>query len=98
MKENGDCNSKFDLIIEGEVPLSKADSVNNLKKALNEGTLKVVSPASFRIEIEVKPLIGEQFYPITEVIDIYTQDEKKIEAKPGQVLLIDFWGTKCVPC
>jgi hypothetical protein len=70
-------------MIEGEVSASKAGNVENLKKALNSGALKDVAPASYKVLIKVKPATGGPFIPITEIVDIYTQDDKSIEHKPG---------------
>jgi thiol-disulfide isomerase/thioredoxin len=66
---------------------------------LNEGALKDVSPDCYRFEIEVKPpSTGGPFIPIKDLVDIYTQEDKSIEHKAGQVLLIDFWETWNPPC
>ena len=98
LKGEGKFDSKSDLMIEGEVSASKAENVNDLTKALNEGALKDVSPASYRFDIEVKPSTGGPFIPIKDLVDIYNQEDKSIEHKEGQVLLIDFWATWCPPC
>ena len=98
LKGAGKCESNSDLMIEGEVSASKAENVKDLNKALNEGALKDVSPASYRFEIEVKPSTGGPFIPIKDLVDIYNQEDKSIEHKEGQVLLIDFWATWCPPC
>ena len=98
LKGEGKFDSKSDLMIEGEVSASKAENVKDLSKALNEGALKDVSPASYRFEIEVKPSTGGPFIPIKDLVDIYNQEDKSIEHKPGQVLMIDFWETWNPPC
>ncbi len=85
-------------MIAGEVSSSKAENVKNLNKALNDGPLNDVSPASYKIKIEVKPSTGAPFIPIKEVVDINNLEDKSIEHKAGQVLLIDFWATWCPPC
>lgn len=98
LKGEGKFDSKSDLMIEGEVSASKAENVKDLNKALNEGALKDVSPGSYRFDIEVKPSTGGPFIPIKDLVDIYNQEDKSIEHKEGQVLLIDFWATWCPPC
>ena len=83
LRDLDNCDIEYQLMIEGEVSASKAGNVENLKKALNSGALKDVASASYKVLIKVKPATGGPFIPITEIIDIYTQDDKSIEHKPG---------------
>ena len=76
MKGKGEYETISTLSITGEVAGEKAENVKSLNKALNEGALKDVSPASYDFEIEVKPSFGGPFIPITEVVDIYNQEDK----------------------
>jgi hypothetical protein len=78
-----DCIVHNFLYIFGDVSLSKAGNVENLKKALNSGALKDVSPTSYKFNVFAMPAIGEPFIPITEIVDIYSQDSKSIQHKPG---------------
>ena len=83
LKKAGDCTVHNFLCIQGDVSLSKAGNVENLKKALNSGPLKDVSPTSYKFDVFAMPAIGEPFIPITEIVDIYSQDSKSIQHKPG---------------
>ncbi len=98
LQEAGACQVNHELSLQGEVSASKAENVEVLNKDLNTGAFKDVSPASYQFDIDIKPATGGPFIPITEIIDIYSQEDRKIEHKAGQVLLIDFWATWCPPC
>lgn len=85
-------------MIEGAVQGDKADNVTKFKKAAALGVLAGINPKTANIEIEVKLAVGAPFIPIKEVNEVYTQEERTIEHKEGQVFLIDFWATWCPPC
>ena len=81
------------MIVEGEVPAEKSTNVEKFKKLVFEGPLKDIIPQTANIEIEVKLGVGAPFMNITNVTDIYKEEVRSIDHKPGQVMLVDFWAT-----
>jgi len=71
------------LIIEGSVSADQSDAAEKFKKAAKAGPLSDINPRTANIDIEVKLQSGGPFIPITEVNDIFKQEEQSINHKAG---------------
>ena len=85
------------LFIEGKAALSDKPKVDAFKKAARP-LLAGINPRTMKMEISCGVKVGDPYLEITDVVDVWTEDEKNITHKQGQVLLIDFWATWCPPC
>ena len=85
------------LIIEGECPVKQGEQVNAFKARAKE-ILAGVHPRTASVQVSCKIGPGEDFKEIKGVVDCFTNEEKNIPHKDGQVMLIDFWATWCPPC
>lgn len=69
-------------MIEGEFSSGKADGVTKFKQQAKE-ILKGIDPRTAVMQISAKLGTGDDYKEITEVIDVWTQEEKSVTHKPG---------------
>jgi thiol-disulfide isomerase/thioredoxin len=84
------------LVIKQELPQSLADSCYKFKQEVKQHTDGVKG-----ISINVgcaTGVAGSDYETIMNVMPLKGEEAVEIEHKEGEVLLIDFWATSCLPC
>jgi len=88
---------KFELSVQGKLPMVKKDGVDKFNAAY-KSVMEGVDESSYKISVAACPGAGDPYTTIEKVARMEDGEETNLEHVKGQVWLLDFWATWCPPC